>query len=93
MTDKLELTEEQVENIDEVEKKANWFTHILTDKTNENYDHSRVLTFIAFIFALICEGWVVYKSDTFDIMVYSTGIGVLLAASAAGAGIRSKTES
>lgn len=59
-------------------EKIHWFQHILTDKTNVNFDNHKVLGFIAFVVGLIFEGWVVYKTDSFDFMTYSTAVGVLL---------------
>ena len=80
------------EEIKDIEEKVHWFQHLVTGKNNKNFDLIKVCGLVAFIAALIFQGYVVYITGAFDILLYSTGIGVLMGSVSGSVLLKHKTE-
>lgn len=73
-------------------KKIHPFFHLVTDKTNENHDLIKWLCLIGFIAAIVFQGYVVFITKVFDILVFSAGLGTLFTSVAGALRLKASTE-
>jgi hypothetical protein len=69
-----------------------FFRHSLTEADNQTFDVVRVSFFLSVISAISFAGYALWKSGTFDVMSFATGLAALIGGGGAGIGVRSKME-